>query len=209
MEKKYYVVWEGKKTGIFENWEECHENIFGYPKAKYKSFKTLELAEKAISESYFDYAGKNIFASELTKDQLKLIGNPIENSICVDASCIGNPGVMEYQGIDFKTKKIVFKNGPFKQGTNNIGEFLAIVHALAFLKKNNDLRPLYSDSIYAINWVNRKVMNTNLERTSNNEELFLILDRALNWLKSNEYSTKIFKWQTKAWGENPADFGRK
>lgn len=209
MKKKYYVVWEGKETGIFENWEECKKNIHGIKSAKYKSFKTLKEAKKAYESSYFDYAGKEIFETELSEEQLKIIGEPILDSICVDAACSGNPGIMEYQAIDFKTKKYIFRKGPFSNSTNNIGEFLAIVHALAYLKKNNDERPIYSDSKYAMSWIRDKEIRTSLERTDDNIEVFDILDRALAWLKNNSYSNKISKWETKAWGENPADFGRK
>jgi ribonuclease HI len=35
------------------------------------------------------------------------------------------------------------------------------------------------------------------------------MERAEKWLLSNEFSNEILKWETKAWGEIPADFGRK
>ena len=108
-----------------------------------------------------------------------------------------------------KTKKLLFKHGPFKQGTNNIGEFLALVHGLAELKKSKNLNPIYTDSITAISWVKKKKCNTKLERTEKTERLFLLVDRALIWLKTNSYNNKILKWKTKIWGEIPADFGRK
>ena len=59
----------------------------------------------------------------------------IKESIAVDAACSGNPGNMEYRGVYTKTKEQIFHQGPFPQGTNNIGEFLALVHGLAFFKK--------------------------------------------------------------------------
>ena len=34
-------------------------------------------------------------------------------------------------------------------------------------------------------------------------------ERATKWLKENNYSATIKKWETKKWGEIPADFGRK
>ena len=116
---------------------------------------------------------------------------------------------MEYQGVDTKTKKIIFKHGPFKQGTNNIGEFLALVHGLAELKKNNSSKAIYTDSITAISWVNKKKCNTKLTKVKENEKLFELIDRAILWLNKNKYETKILKWKTKIWGEIPADFGRK
>lgn len=103
--KKYYVIWEGRKIGIFESWDECKESIHGFAGAKYKSFLTLELAKQAFSEEYNDYKGKVFFESDLSQEELKLIGKPILKSISVDAACSGNPGLMEYQGVETETKR--------------------------------------------------------------------------------------------------------
>ncbi|MFZ4724473.1 MAG: RNase H family protein, partial [Paludibacter sp.] len=124
-------------------------------------------------------------------------------------ACSGNPGAMEYRGVYSKTGQEVFRQGPFKDGTNNIGEFLALVHGLAFLKQKNSDLPLYTDSKTALAWVKAKKTRTRLEKNDSNAILFELLVRAENWLKQNEYSTKIMKWETTVWGEIPADFGRK
>lgn len=210
--KKFYVIWEGKETGIFNTWEECLANTKGYPKAKFKSFKSREAAEKAYNESYWDYAGKNNeekFESELSQEELLLIGLPVKNSISVDAACSGNPGIMEYQGVETETKKRIFYNGPYENTTVNIGEFLALVHALALMKQKNDDRPIYSDSTIALGWIKKKKSNTKLDKTEQNEKIFGLLNRAEKWLAENTFSNKLLKWETRAWGENPADFGRK
>ena len=208
--KKYYTVWQGHKTGVFESWNICKKQITDYQGAQYKSFPTLKAAKEALEGNYFDYIGKNkSFKSELTNEQLKKIGQPNYNSISVDAASSGNPGIMEYRGVDTKTKKQLFIQGPFEQGTNNIGEFLALVHGLAILKKNNSDRILYTDSKTAMSWVRKKNCNTKLERNIKNKPVFDLIDRAIDWLKNNSYKTVIVKWETKAWGEIPADFGRK
>lgn len=208
--KKYYTVWQGHKTGVFESWNICKKQITDYQGAQYKSFPTLKAAKEALEGNYFDYIGKNkSFKSELTNEQLKKIGQPNYNSISVDAASSGNPGIMEYRGVDTKTKKQLFIQGPFEQGTNNIGEFLALVHGLAILKKNNSDRILYTDSKTAMSWVRKKNCNTKLERNIKNKPVFDLVDRAIDWLKNNSYKTVIVKWETKAWGEIPADFGRK
>ena len=160
--------------------------------------------------NYFDYIGKSKgFKSELTADQLRKIGQPNYNSISVDAASSGNPGIMEYRGVDTKTKKQIFIQGPFPEGTNNIGVFLALVHGLAILKNNNSDRILYTDSRTAMSWVRKKICNTKLVRNTKNKPVFDLVDRAVDWLKNNSYKTVIVKWETKAWGEIPADFGRK
>ena len=149
--KKYYTVWKGHKTGVFETWNTCKEQITNFQGAQYKSFLTLEAAKNAFKGNYKDYIEKSkTFRSQLTKNQLDKIGQPNYNSICVDAAVSGNPGKMEYRGVDTKTKKQLFSQGPFEEGTNNIGEFLAIVHGLALLKKNNSTYILYTDSKTAI-----------------------------------------------------------
>ncbi|ALJ05694.1 ribonuclease H [Pseudalgibacter alginicilyticus] len=208
--QKYYTVWKGHHSGVFKSWNDCKIQIKDFPGAQYKSFNTFEEAKKALKSNYFDYVGKSkVFKSELSTEQIKKIGQPNYNSISVDAASSGNPGIMEYRGVDTKTKKQLFIQGPFKEGTNNIGEFLAIVHGLALLKKNNSDRILYTDSKTAISWVKKKNCNTKLSRNEKNKTLFELVDRAVDWLKNNTYKTVIVKWETKAWGEIPADFGRK
>ncbi|TBN02470.1 ribonuclease H [Hyunsoonleella flava] len=208
--KKYYTVWKGHHTGVFESWEDCKAQITNFEGAIYKSFSTFDAAKKALKGNYKDYIGKTSkFKSELSEEQLKKIGKPNYNSISVDAASSGNPGKMEYRGVDTKTKKQLFFQGPFEEGTNNIGEFLAIVHGLAFLKKKKSNRIIYTDSRTAISWIKKKKCNTKLERNTKNKALFELVDRAVDWLKNNTYNTVIVKWETKAWGEIPADFGRK
>jgi len=207
--KKYYTVWKGHHTGIFESWDDCKAQIKDFQGAQYKSFLTFEAAKKALKGNYKDYIGKSKkFTSELSTIQLKKIGHPNYNSISVDAASSGNPGKMEYRGVDTKTKKQLFIQGPFEEGTNNIGEFLALVHGLAMLKKYNSNLIIYSDSKTAISWVKKKTCNTKLQRNAKNKVVFDLVDRAVIWLKNNSYTT-IVKWETKAWGEIPADFGRK
>ena len=208
--QKYYTVWKGHHIGVFESWDDCKAQIKDFQGAQYKAFPTFEVAKKALKGNYKDYVGKNkTFASALTEAQLKKIGQPNLNSICVDAASSGNPGKMEYRGVDTKTKKQLFIQGPFEEGTNNIGEFLAIVHGLALLKKKQSDRIIYTDSKTAISWVKKKNCNTKLPRSNKNKSLFELVDRAVDWLKNNTYTTTIVKWETKAWGEIPADFGRK
>ncbi|MGM5469062.1 ribonuclease H1 domain-containing protein [Flavobacteriaceae bacterium LMO-SS05] len=208
--KKYYAVWKGHHPGVFDAWEDCKAQIKDFQGAQYKSFETFDAAKQALKGNYKDYVGKSkVNKSELSQEKLKKIGLPNYHSISVDAASSGNPGKMEYRGVDTKTKKALFKQGPFEEGTNNIGEFLAIVHGLAFLKQKNSDRIIYTDSKTAISWIKKKTCNTKLERNKKNAVLFELVDRAIQWLKTNTYNTVIVKWETKAWGEIPADFGRK
>ncbi|WP_339659370.1 ribonuclease H family protein [uncultured Polaribacter sp.] len=208
--KKYYVVWKGRKTGVFTSWNVCKRQIDGFEGAQYKSFVNLDEAEIASKKNYEDYKGKNTKTVVLSSVEKEKFGKPILESISVDAACAGNPGKMEYRGVFTHNKKQLFLMGPFKKGTNNIGEFLALVHGIALLKKKNkeDI-PIYSDSKIAMNWIRQKKCKTNLHFDASNQELLELIKRAENWLKENTFKNPILKWETKAWGEIPADFGRK
>ena len=202
---KFYVVWEGRKTGVFNTWKECSAQVSGYPGAKYKAFPNRKFAEKAFQGSYEEYKGKNVESQAW----LFVVDGPKLDTYSVDAACSGNPGVVEYRGVQTKTGKEIFRQGPFSEGTNNVGEFLALVHALALFKKRGDTTAIYSDSKIAMSWVRKKQCGTNLSPSKNNAQLFDLIEKGENWLNENEYPNKIMKWDTEAWGEIPADFGRK
>lgn len=207
--KKYYVVWKGIIPGIYSSWTDCKKQIDGFEGAQYKSFKTKELAEKAFDGSYHDFQGIDTRILERTDEQKAIYGDPEWSSISVDAACSGNPGIMEYRGVETRTGRQLFHQGPFPDATINIGEFLALVHGLAILKKNNSKLPIYSDSRTAISWVRNEKAKTKLESTAKNKMLFELIERGENWLKNNTFQNRILKWETKIWGEIPADFGRK
>lgn len=204
--QKYYVVWDGVTPGIYDSWNDCLLQTKGYEGAKYKSFETKEEAEQAFASSPYAYIGKG--TKKETAKPIVNFDEVIENSLAVDAACSGNPGAMEYRGVHIASQQEIFHFGPMK-GTNNIGEFLAIVHGLALLKQKGFDMPIYTDSVIAMKWVKQKTCKTKLPRTAETEELFQIIERAEKWLKENKYTTQIIKWETKSWGEIPADFGRK
>ena len=209
MAKKYYVVWEGLEKGIFKSWDKCKKSIQGVKNAKYKSFDSLEVAEKAFKGSYEDYKGKKKNNNLLSEQELLKVGMPNMNSIAVDAACSGNPGTMHYRGVDLSTGEIIFSQGPFMQATNNIGEFLAIVHALALMEQTGEQRTIYSDSKIAISWVKQKKCKTKLPASQANKKVFSLIERAEKWLHTHTYTAPILKWETKIWGEIPADYGNK
>ncbi len=209
--QKFYVVWKGRDTGVFYSWDECRAAVDKFQGALFKSYETEDDAFEALK------LGTNAMLSlpKKPKTQAQTMKNPqqnskyIINSIAVDAACSGNPGDMEYRGVAVDTNKTLFHVGPLPDGTNNIGEFLAIVHGLALMEKNNISLPLYSDSKIAIGWVQHKKCNTKLERTTRNAAIFNLIERAETWLLTHTYTTPIYKWETEIWGEIPADFGRK
>jgi ribonuclease HI len=133
----------------------------------------------------------------------------VQDSICVDAACSGNPGVMEYRGVDTWSSKEIFRSKAYPVGTNNIGEFLAIVHALAVYHESAPAKTIYTDSKIAMGWVKAKKMRSKLPVTPKTQALWNVIRRAELWLEQHQYSNPILKWKTREWGEIPADFGRK
>jgi ribonuclease HI len=217
--QKYYVVWQGNTPGIYNNWEECKEQVVGVSAAQYKSFESREEAEAAFHRPYDEVKGHKVASHNkecivgvdengMTVVKPGCVDGPILDSLAVDAACSGNPGVMEYQGVYVANRQQIFHyKAPV--GTNNIGEFLAIVHGLSYLKKHGLSQIIYSDSVNAINWVKRKECRTKLPLTEQTMELWNYIRRAEAWLQNNSYTTEIRKWDTDHWGEIPADFGRK
>ncbi|MEO1518490.1 MAG: viroplasmin family protein [Bacteroidota bacterium] len=209
--KKYYVVWHGHQTGVFDSWADCQRQIKGFPNAIYKSFGSLDEAKEAYGGQAADFIG----VSKSSKPKKKAVSESARQdirweSISVDAACSGNPGLMEYRGVDTANGDEIFRVGPLRQGTNNVGEFLALVHGLAYLQKQQRPDyPIYSDSRTAMSWVRRKKANTQLKRTAANAKIFELIHRATVWLRDNRYQNPILKWNTEEWGEIPADFGRK
>ena len=220
--QKYYVVWQGKKPGIYTDWDECKEQVHGVLGAQYKSFDTMQEAEEAIRLPYNTVVSGNASPARNASQASVLIIDengmttvkpgtetpPILDALAVDAACSGNPGVMEYRGIYIPTRTRVF-HYRVEKGTNNIGEFLAIVHGLSYLKKHHLNQIIYSDSVNAISWVRQKQCKSKLPEDASTTELWDYIHRAENWLRTNSYTTEIRKWDTDRWGEIPADFGRK
>jgi ribonuclease HI len=202
--KQYYVVWKGRKRGVFSTWDETSASVSGFPGAQYKAFGSQAAAQAAFKGTYEDFIGKPSSHQQWLFAPVK----PALPSLCVDAACAGSPGPLEYRGVQTADGRQIFHAGPYPDGTNNIGEFLAIVRAMDWLSKNKHPWPIYSDSDTAIAWVKAKQCNTKLVRTRANAMLFQLIERAEQSLESMK-PVKVLKWDTKAWGENPADFGRK
>ncbi len=206
---KFYVVWKGNQEGVFESWEECQAQIDGFSGAQYKSYTSREEAELAFQRGY---ANRDEQLGDIESSLLSL-NKPIYPSWAVDAACNMRTGVMEYRGVDTRTGRVIFAQGPFQDTTNNVGEFLAIVHALALLQRDNTpesvVLPIYSDSTTALAWVHKQQANTKMVATPQNEKLRELIQRAEVWLQTHSWQNPLLKWDTQRWGEIPADYGRK
>lgn len=217
--KKYYVVFRGHNPGVYDNWDEVKEQIQGFPGAVYKGYGSSEEAARAYRNMTGMEDRNELFRliSQRTKQQEQKPGildyrtfpEIDADAWAVDASCLGNPGVMEYRGVELKSGREIFRVGPFQDATNNIGEYLALVHAMSLMTRNGEYHTIYSDSVTAQSWVKRRQVKTQLKPTERNAKVFELLARASVWVKNHNFPGKILKWQTERWGEIPADFGRK
>ncbi|MDE6145400.1 MAG: ribonuclease H family protein [Muribaculaceae bacterium] len=210
--RKYYVVWQGLSPGIYDSWEECQAQVEGFSGARYKAFPDIESATAAFRGSYEDQATLLIAMSK-RKPTASIFGEFPEirsDAWAVDGACSRVPGPIEYQCVEVANGQTVFHVGPLAGGTNNIAEYLALVHALALLDQRGDhSRPIYSDSRTALAWLRNRHSKTTLERTPENAKVFELLQRADRWVATHQLFNPVLKWDTENWGEIPADFGRK
>lgn len=208
--QKFYVVWEGKKPGIYTSWEECKRQVDGYAQARYKSYESRGEAEKAFQAGApKSWAGKPKSPSVKPPSAPPADADIDYDSLSVDVGTRGNPGPVEYKGVDTRTGEILFHVGPIENGTNNLGEFIAIVHGLAYLKNLGSRKTIYSDSRTALSWLRNKKIASTLVRNESTRKIWELADRAEQWVQTNTYSNKVLKWNTEEWGEIRADFGRK
>jgi ribonuclease HI len=226
---RIYVVFAGREPGIYRDWTSCRAQVEGFSGAEHRSFKTADEATRAWVEAGGDpipldepgEAGEGglvddpdaldepVARAPAPAPPRRVEGGPPPGSIAVDAACSGNPGPMEYRGVEIDGGEQLFHVGPMR-GTNNIGEFLAIVHGLAWLQRHGRPGPIYSDSNIAIGWVKRGTARTTLARSAATESAWQLLARAQLWLRQGApRGVEIRKWPTRRWGEIPADFGRK
>lgn len=217
--KRFYVVWTGRHPGVYDNIDDAMEQVDDYPGASFKSYASAEEATDAFRKGSARNDRNDIGALLLNaqRQNIPQSGKPdymqfpeIDlNGWAVDAACAGNPGRMEYRGVELMTGREIFRVGPFDKSTNNIGEFLAIVHALALMASRGERHTIYSDSVTGMSWVRNRKVKTQLKREASTEKSFQMMERALSWLNTHSYDVKIRKWDTDRWGEVPADFGRK
>lgn len=210
--RKFYVVWEGRAPGIYDSWEECEAQIQGFPGARFRGFTSQDEATRAFRGRPEEHMGflrrladqRGAPADYTTIPDIRL------DAWAVDGACSHNPGPMEYRGVRVADGAELFRVGPYAGGTNNIGEYLALVHALALLHRAGDTAtPIYSDSRTGMAWLRRGRANTKIEPTEENAPLRAVIARADAWLASHTVCNPILKWDTERWGEIPADFGRK
>jgi retron-type reverse transcriptase/ribonuclease HI len=168
-------------------------------------WKRLTAGPEAIDEA--DSAAKTV-QDEFDEDSWE--ANPPAVGLCVDAAWNPKKRAMEYRGVWLHDRTVAFEVGPLKSGSNNLGEFLAIVHAFRFLKIKGIDCPVYSDSQTAMTWFRKRRLRSPVaSRGDLTPEMYVRLTRALLWVSRNKPSKPVVTWDTVQWDEIPADYGRK
>jgi len=221
--EKFYVVWKGRTPGVYADWDSCKAQVHGDPQAEFKGYDTRDAAERAwrapnrAAARALDPPSSQVVLVESGQARPAARIVPVGESrverapavgLAVDAACSGNPGETEYRGVDLASRQVLFHT-QVGWGTNNIGEFLAIVHGLAICAERGDGGPIYSDSLLAIGWVNKGRSRSEHVQDPRAERARQLIARAERWLREHPIVIRIHHWQTKLWGEIPADFGRK
>jgi ribonuclease HI len=115
----------------------------------------------------------------LTEAERAVIGDPEPGAIVVDGACCTATSEIEYQGVAVRTGRLLFRQGPFVDGTTNVAEYLAIVEVLAWCEWRGLASAVYSDSQIGIKWVRIKQVLTGMVQRASNAEVFALIDRAL------------------------------
>jgi ribonuclease HI len=210
--RKFYVVWVGYAPGIYDSWEECQLQTKGYPGAKFRAYDSLESATEAYRGDPAEQLDIVRAIASHTQTVINYSAFPEirTDAIAVDGACSTNPGPMEYRGVRVATGEQIFHYGPVAGGTNNIAEYVAIIHAAAMLAAQGDYTtPIYSDSRTAQGWIRNRKSRTTIKPTAENAQVRQLLARADAWIATHHIPNPIIKWNTEVWGEIPADFGRK
>lgn len=211
--RKFYVVWEGRAPGIYDSWDEARAQVEGFPGARYRAYPDQISATEAFRSGGSDSMA--LFKAMAAKNVIQHVNYEAFpeirlDAIAVDAACSRNPGPMEYQAVRVVDGQRIFHVGPIPAATNNIGEYLAIIHCAAMLAKSGDrTTPIYSDSRTAISWIRAGHSRSKLTPSPENSYARQLLAHADAWLANNVIPNPLLKWQTELWGEIPADFGRK
>jgi ribonuclease HI len=158
--RKFYVVWAGRKTGVFTDWTTTHQYVDKYPGAKFKSFVSREEADQAFR------AGRPATAPS-QRPLLPKVTAPsrihiasVGLQIYCDGACEPNPG-NSGSGI------AVYRDGALAElwyglynanGTNNTAELNALHHAMLFAETAISAgltAQILCDSTYAINCISK------------------------------------------------------
>jgi ribonuclease HI len=161
--QKYYVVWQGRETGIFNDWASCKKQIDHFPGARYKSFTTQQEAQaafkagvgksttttKSVSNGFKKAPGIKTY----TEADIKAI--QVDTKIYTDGGCEPNPGKAGSGMAVYRNEQLAeLWYGLYNpHGTNNTAELNALCQAMRMAEqelKHKRSVVIFCDSKYAI-----------------------------------------------------------
>lgn len=157
MAQKFYVVWAGRRTGIFLDWETARASVHGFAGARYKAFATRAEAEQAFAAGPPRPARAAVRTSTRNLPAVSDAAT-FDVQIYCDGACEPNPG-------DAGSGMAVYRGGIVQElwyglhnphGTNNTAELHALHQALLYADRAIDegaTVQVLSDSKYAINCI--------------------------------------------------------
>ena len=161
MAKKFYVVWAGRKTGVFTDWTTTHGYVDKFPGARFKSFNSRAEAEAAFRAGRPATTPRPAGAAKAASPSAPRIHTATTGlQIYCDGACEPNPGNAG-SGI------AVYRDGQLAQlwyglyhpnGTNNTAELNALHHALIIAEEAiaaGETAQILSDSTYSINCISK------------------------------------------------------
>ncbi len=169
-QKKFYVVWAGRKAGIYTDWASCKSQVDGFPGARYKSFPGRAEAEAAFNTgpgaksttTSKELAGKKPSNRQTVKtyNTEEITGLKFDTFIYTDGGCEPNPG-------EAGSGMAVYRDGKISElwyglynpkGTNNTAELHALFQALVFAEEElakNRTAVILCDSKYSIQCISQ------------------------------------------------------
>lgn len=169
MAKKFYVVWQGRETGIFTDWNTCKKQVDAFAGARYKSFKTRAEAQAAFAGSAAPKSS-SLVKKKSTKQTVKtytadeIAAMALDTKIFTDGGCEPNPGNAG-SGIAVYRNNLIDElwYGLYEpHGTNNTAELHALHQALIMAESEADLGrsvAIFCDSKYSIQCVTQWAVN--------------------------------------------------
>jgi ribonuclease HI len=186
MQNSFYVVLNGRKTGIFNDWESCREQVHKFKNAIYQKALTFEEA-RVIFDARGCTRPQGTKSYSNGKPSVKKLEQVCKSRavLLAKGSCAGNPGEITANVIDLRKSQEYQKK--FGNGTSNLAESIAIYRALRIRSMNGVGYPIYSDSSVAINRIKGRKINGQNDFTYS-PHLVEYIQEANEWLKNSDLS---------------------
>ena len=160
MAQKFYVVWRGRRTGVFTDWATTHRQVDKFAGAQHKSFMTRAEAEHAFKTGRPIPVGATSVMKKSAKAAVEPTLTTVDLQIYCDGACDPNPGNAGSGIAVYRAGKLaqLWYGLHHPHGTNNTAELNALHHALLIAEEailDGQTAQVLCDSMYAINCISK------------------------------------------------------